>query len=217
MAAYLTGSQPGKNISNGLQVGISADQVIAEKVGYMTKFPSLEIGCEEGQAGRQLRQRLCLCRITRTSPGGMKTTPLVKDCNPQSVFDRLFGNGEAGETEEAKAKRKARRKSVLDFVLDDAKGLQNQMGSSDKRKVDEYMSTIREIEVRLNRTEPQTPIPRRRSRPPDMDRSSGEFPVHCKLMIDMMVLAFQADLTRVITFPFTNELRRRNIRGAMRT
>jgi len=201
MAAYLTGSQPGKNVPTGLRVGISADQLVASKMKG-TKFPSLELGTEEGKQVGSCDSNYP-CAYNANLCWKSENQPMVKDCNPQSVFDRLFGAGNPGESEEARQKRLARRKSVLDFVLDDAKGLQNQVSSTDKRKMDEYMTTIREIETRLNRTEPETPIPAGAVRP---EQKSREFPVHVKLMIDMMVLAFQADLTRVITFPFTNEL-----------
>src|SRR4051812_18384106 len=203
MAAYLTGSQPRKSQGAALKVGMSADQAIAEKIGHITKFPSLEIGFEEGKQIGSCDSGYA-CAYNANLSWRNENMPLVKDCNPQSVFDRLFGNGNPGESAEAKAKREARRKSVLDFVLDDAKGLQKNIGMTDKRKVDEYLASIREIEVRMNRTEPEVAIPDGAVRPPDL--TTREFPVHVKLMIDMMVLAFQGDLTRVITFPFTNEL-----------
>jgi hypothetical protein len=90
--------------------------------------------------------------------------------------------------------------------MEDAKGLQNSIGSADKRKVDEYLTSVREIEIRMNRTEPSA-IPEGVTRPGELPPiATREFPTHVKLMIDMMVLAFQGDLTRVICFPFTNEL-----------
>jgi len=202
-AAYLTGSQPSKKVSDGMHVGVSADQVIAEKVGHITKFPSLEIGNEEGkQVGNC--DNAYPCAYNANLSWRNESSPAVKDCNPQSVFDRLFGNGLAGESEEARAKRMTRRKSVLDFVMDDAKSLQNQMGTSDKHKVDEYLTSIREIEVRLSRTDAKAEVPKDAVRP--VSPGVRDFPDNCKLMIDMLVLAFQGDLTRVITFPFTNEL-----------
>jgi hypothetical protein len=201
-AAYLTGAQPKKNQGSSIKVGVSIDQAIAQKVGHLTKFPSLEIGYEEGKQVGSCDSGYA-CAYNANLSWRNENTPVVKDCNPQSVFDRLFNNGVPGESAEAKAKRLARRKSVLDFVQDDAKSLQAQIGSSDKRKVDEYLTSIREIEVRMNRTEPETTIPEGAVRP---EAGSREFPVHVKLMIDLMVLAFQGDLTRVITFPFANEL-----------
>ena len=92
MAAYLTGSQPGKNISSGLRVGVSADQAIAEQVGHATKFPSLEIGYEEGKQVGSCDSNYP-CAYNANLSWRNENTPIVKDTNPQSVFDRLFGNG----------------------------------------------------------------------------------------------------------------------------
>jgi hypothetical protein len=204
MSAYLTASQPRKTEGANIKVGMSADQAVAERIGHLTKFPSLEMGIEEGkQVGR------CdsgySCAYSHNISWKSETTPLVKDCNPQSVFDRLFGNGDPRESAEARAKREAQRKSVLDYILADANTLDGQLGTSDKRKVDEYMTSIREIELRLSRTALDTPttLPAGAVRPPaGVPRL---YPDHAKLMLDMMVLAFQGDLTRVATFPFASE------------
>jgi hypothetical protein len=131
------------------------------------------------------------------------------------VFDRLFSNGDPKETAQQKAQREQRRKSILDFVGEDAKSLQNQLGASDKQKMDEYLSSIREIEVRLGKHEENAakpPVgaerPKQISRSVGMqqDRGAGQnYPELVELMLDMMVLAFQTDLTRVCTLPFANE------------
>jgi hypothetical protein len=205
MAAYLTGAQPKKNQGSDIRVGISADQAVAERVGHLTKFASLEIGTYEGQQVGGCDSGYA-CAYNANLSWKNATTPVAKDVDPRSVFDRLFGNGNGFETEEAKAKRLARKKSVLDFVLEDARSLNRSIGAADKRKVDEYLASVRTIEERLNNTEP-SPIPEGATRPGELPPiAQREFPTHCKLMIDMMVLAFQGDLTRVIAFPFTNEL-----------
>src|SRR6185295_16278579 len=157
--------------------------LIAAKVGRETKFPSPEIGTYEGDNVMDSYPSAYNANLSWRN----ETTPVAKDVNPQSVFDRLFGSSNGAEAQEAKAKRQVRQKSVLDFVLEDAKDLQSQMGTSDKRKVDEYMATIREIELRLSRTEPQSAIPAGATRPGPLPAvAMREFPVHCKLMIDMM-------------------------------
>jgi hypothetical protein len=208
MSAYLTGAQPRKTGGANIKVGMSADQVIAERIGQMTKFPSLELGIEEGKQVGQCDSGYS-CAYSHNIAWHSDTTPVIKDCNPQSVFDRLFGNNDPRESAEARATREARRKSVLDFVLDDAHTLQNQIGASDKRKVDEYMDSIREIETRLARTaqEPPAPLPEGAVRPGGVPR---EYPDHVTLMCDMLVLAFQGDLTRVATFPFASEASNQN-------
>jgi hypothetical protein len=203
MAAYLTGCQPRKTEGANIKVGMSADQAVAERIGHLTKFPSLEVGIEEGkQIGKCDSGYSCAYSHNISWRG--ESTPVIKDCDPQSVFDRLFGNGDPRESAAARAKRESRRKSVLDFVLDDARTLQGQMGSGDKRKVDEYMASIREIEVRLERTanQPAPVLPEGAVRPAGKPR---EYPDHAKLMCDMVVLALQGDLTRVVTFPFASE------------
>jgi uncharacterized protein DUF1552 len=216
-AAYLTGVQPRKSEGANIHLGISADQAAADKIGYMTRFPSLELGLEEGaQAGR------CdsgySCAYLHNLSWRNDTTPVVKDCIPQSVFDRMFGNADPNESAAARALRQERRKSVLDFALSDAKSLQGKVSATDKRKIDEYLNSIREIEIRLTKTasEPEIKPPAGTVRPEAIDlhgntrklgvsTSSSLYDKHLPLMLDMMVLAFQTDLTRVITLPFADE------------
>ena len=171
---------------------MSADQAVAERIGHLTKFPSLELGIEEGKQVGKCDSGYA-CAYSHNISWRNETTPVVKDCNPQSVFDRLFGNGDPGETAEAKAKREARRKSVLDFAMDDARSLQGKVGTSDKRKVDEYFASIREIEVaagvnrrRKHRRRCLMGIHPARRVPAAMTSRCT-----CKLIMDMMVLAFQ--------------------------
>ncbi|HEY4328168.1 MAG TPA: DUF1552 domain-containing protein [Phycisphaerae bacterium] len=204
MSAYLTGAQPRKTGGADIKIGISVDQAIAEKVGHLTKFPSLELGIEEGKKVGACDSGYA-CAYSHNVSWRNETTPVIKDCNPQSVFDRLFGNNDPRETAEARAKREAQRRSVLDFVMDDAKSIQGKLGASDNRKVDEYLTSVREIEIRLDRTakEPPPPLPEGAVRP--AAGKPREYPDHAKLMIDMMVLAFQGDMTRIVTFPFASE------------
>jgi len=216
-AAYLTGVQPNKTEGANIHNGISADQAAAERVGHLTKLPSLEIGMEEGtQSGR------CdsgySCAYIHNLSWRNANTPMAKECDPQAVFDRLFSNGDPRETAEQRARRDNDRKSILDFVMDDAQSVQkNRLASTDKEKLDEYLTSVREIELRIQRmaTEAPVKIPTGAVRPDAFDRSSVKkvgvstsssvYPEHIKLMLDMMVLAFQADLTRVITMPFADE------------
>ncbi|HWA08581.1 MAG TPA: DUF1552 domain-containing protein [Opitutaceae bacterium] len=216
MSAYLSGAQPRKTEGANLKLGISADQATADKIGHLTKFPSLELGIEEGkQVGR------CdsgySCAYSHTLSWRSDTTPVVKDCDPQSVFDRLFSNGDPRETAEMRARRQNDRKSVLDFVLDDANGFQKKLDATDRQKMDEYLTAVREIEIRVGKAAQEAPIvPPAGAERPEFDIHTGvsakgisttsdKYDVHVPLMIDMMVLAFQADLTRVITLPFADE------------
>jgi hypothetical protein len=215
-AAYLTGVQPRKSEGSNIHLGISADQAAATKIGHLTKFPSLELGMEEGAQGR------CdsgySCAYQHNLAWRNETTPVGKDCLPQSVFDRLFGNANSAESAEARAKAQERKKSILDFVLSDAKSMQSSVSAADQRKLDEYLTSIREIEVRLSKSAegPEIKPPAGAVRPPAIDlkgdtkkvgvsTSASDYDVHLPLMLDMMVLAFQADLTRIITLPFADE------------
>ena len=215
MSAYLTGEQPRKTEGANLKLGISADQAAADKVGHLTKFRSLELGIEEGkQIGR------CdsgySCAYSHTISWRSDTTPVVKDCDPRSVFDRMFTNGDPLESAESRARREGNRKSILDFVLDDANRVQKNLGYTDKQKMDEYLTAIREIEVRVGKNAKESiAIPDGAVRP-DFDNSAGtrklggattndNYVVHVPLMLDLMVLAFQTDQTRVLTLPLADE------------
>jgi hypothetical protein len=216
-AAYLTGVQPNKTEGANLHAGISADQAAAERIGHLTKFPSIELGMEEGKQIGRCDSGYSCAYIHNLSWRNEKT-PMVKDCDPQSVFDRLFSNGDPNETAEARARREGDRKSILDFVLADASAVQkNRLAYTDKQKLDEYLTSVREIELRMQRMATEAPqkLPEGAVRPEAFDRSSvrnvgvssssTSYDEHINLMLDMMVLAFQADLTRVITMPFADE------------
>ncbi len=203
MASYLTGQQARKTGGANIKLGISADQVVAAKIGHLTKFPSLELGIEEGrQVGACDSGYSCAYSHSLSWRG--EATPVVKDCNPQSVFDRLFANGDPGETAEARARRENDRKSVLDFILGDANSLSRTLGSADRQKMDEYLTSVREVELRLTGTQVEVAPPEGAERP-GVTTKATLYPDRAKLMLDMSVLAFQADLTRVLTFPFADE------------
>lgn len=214
-AAYLTGEQPYKTGGANIHLGVSADQLAANHLGSLTKFASLEIGVEDGRkASTDSGYSLS---YSHNLSWRNANTPMTKDCDPQSVFDRLFANGDPRESAEMKARREHDHKSVLDFVLQDANSFQKKLSFTDRNKMDEYLTAVREIEVRIERAAntPPTPPPAGAVRPAPYDSSldkkvgistsSTEYPTHAKLMIDMMVLAFQADLTRVLTLPFADE------------
>lgn len=207
-SAYLTGVQPLKTGGANLRIGISADQVAAGKIGHLTKFPSLELGLEGGNATGNCDQSYS-CLYSHNLSWRNENTPVTKDINPQSVFDRLFANGDPRETAEARARRENDRKSVLDFVLPDAKSLQSRLAAADRVKMDQYLTSVREIEQRIarNATEAAAQPPAGVERPVTSGAKQNltDYPDRARLMLDMMVLAFQADLTRVITFPFADE------------
>jgi hypothetical protein len=200
MAAFLTGAQPRKTDGANIRSGISVDQVAAARIGDQTRLASLEIGCESGAMAGNCDSGYS-CVYSSTMSWRSATSPLPKEINPKLVFERLFGSGGNGD----RAKRDARRKSILDFVRQDAGDLQNRVGNSDRRKLDEYFSSIRDIELRIERAEklPEPKLPDPAFAPPQ--GMPAEYAQHIRLMTDLLVLAFQADVTRISTFVLANE------------
>lgn len=215
MAAYLTGAQPRKTEGANIHLGRSADQIAADKIGHLTRFRSLEFGIEEGKNVGRCDSGYS-CAYIHTLSWRSDTTPVVKDCDPRSVFDRLFTNGNPAENAEARARRENDRKSILDFVMGDAKRIQNNLTYTDKQKMDEYLTSIREIEVRIGKNDQAIDIPEGAVRPSNFEYNAGvrkvgvatskdNYVMHLPLMLDLTVLAFQTDQTRIISFPFADE------------
>lgn len=203
MSAFLTGRQARKTHGADIRSGVSADQHIAGAIGDKTRFPSLELGIERGQQAGNCDSGYSCAYSSNLSWRG-ESTPNAKETDPKAVFDRLFGDGGKEQTA-ARAKRDAYNKSVLDFVMDDAKQLNKQLGQADARKMDEYLSSVREVEQRIARAMSEGDKPRPKT---DMKRPDGtpkEVTDHIRLMCDLMVLAFQTDTTRVATLPFAND------------
>ena len=197
--SYLTASQPRKTAGADIEVGISVDQVAASQIGHLTRLPSLELGTEAGrQAGNCDSGYSCAysSNISWKSP----TQPMAKEIDPKAVFDRMFD----GSLADAKAReeRDFYRKSILDFVTSDADRLQKQLGKGDQRKIDEYFTSVREVEQRIARAQDEAKAMRPNFEIPD--RVPRDFATHVRLMYDLMVLAFQTDSTRIATFMQAN-------------
>jgi hypothetical protein len=199
MAAFLTGAQPRKTDGTDIRAGLSVDQLAASRIGSQTRLPSLEIGTEAGaMAGNCDSGYSCL--YSSTMSWRSATQPLPKEVNPKLVFDRLFSTGSAQD----RAHRDAARKSVLDLVKEDFRELNGQLGSNDKRKLDEYLTAVRDIELRIERAQvfPEAKAPEGFAPPTGIPESYEQ---HIQLMCDLLVLAFQTDTTRVCTFVLANE------------
>ena len=198
LSAFLTGAQPRKTDGTDIRAGVSIDQVAASRLADKTRLASLEIGGEHGAMAGNCDSGYS-CVYSSTMSWKSATQPLPKEVNPKLVFERLFGG-----PDKDRAKREATRKSVLDFVRDDTKELTGKLGGSDRRKLDEYFASIRDIELRIARaaTLPPIKVPEGAAKPTGVPTKYEE---HLKLMADLMVLAFQADITRVITFVLANE------------
>jgi hypothetical protein len=207
---FLTGSQPRKTAGDNIRAGISVDQVAAKGIGSVTKFASLELGCERGRSAGNCDSGYS-CAYSSSISWASETTPLGKETDPKLVFERLFSNQQSGEVAASRARRDALRQSILDFVSDDARRLQSQLARADQRKLDEYLTGVREVERRINRNVDQNA----KQPPTQYEKPTGipsEYDQHIRLLCDMMVLAFQADLTRVSTFMLANEGSNRSYR-----
>ena len=208
MAAFLTGRQPRKTNGADIRAGISADQHVATAIGDFTRFPSLELGVEEGRPAGSCDSGYSCAYQSNLSWRG-DTTPNAKEVNPKAVFDRLFGGNDPKELASARAKRELYNKSILDFVSEDAKSLSKTLGTGDQRKLDEYFAAVREIEVRIEKlrrmNQERKPVAK-----PSLAMAASYSPkedmqAHIRIMGDLLVLAFQTDLTRVATLPFAND------------
>ncbi len=204
VASFLTGSHPKKTNGDDIRNGQSVDQVAAERIGHLTRLKSLELGTQDSaQAGQCDSGYSCL--YTSNISWRTERSPLAKEINPASVFDRLFGTDDGPQLDpRTLARRERDRKSVLDFVGQEAKILSNKLGIQDKRKLEEYMYAVRDIERRLASTEK---LDQTESDVPDAPRPIGvpaEYGEHVKLLFDMMTLAFQTDSTRTISFMYSN-------------
>lgn len=198
--AYLTGVQPRKTAVD-IKCGISFDQIVANEVGKQTRFASLEVGLEDARQAGDCDSGYS-CAYTNNLAWKSETQPLPPVLNPRALFERLFGD-DAHLSPEQRARRNKFRRSILDFVTDDTKKLQSNLGPTDRRKLDEYLSSIREIELQLEKAEKEGVQIN-----PGMDKPYGipaDFAEHFKLMTDMVTVAFKADMTRIVTFLATRE------------
>lgn len=199
MAAYLTGVRPRKTDGADIRAGTSVDQIAAQRIGELTRLPSIELGGEAGSMAGNCDSGYS-CVYSSTVSWKSSTQPLPKEVNPKLVFERLFGAPGGPE----KARRELARKSVLDFIREDSRALTAKMGRGDQQKLDEYFTAIREIEQRMERAAKLPGL----NAPPGVTAPAGQpdnYAEHLRLMCDMLVLAFQADVTRVATFVFANE------------
>ena len=200
-ASWLTGAHPKKTRGADIRNGQSIDQAIAQQIGQTTPLPSLEIGlqdvrmvggCDSGYS----------CAYSNTISWSSPTTPLPYETNPRRVFERLFGDGETTDPK-ARAMQLKQNRSLLDFVLQDTQRLAPKLGTSDRSKLSDYLDSVREVERRIQNVEQ-----REAAELPALDRPEGippSFEDHLKIMSDLIAIAFQADLTRVVTFMFSRE------------
>ena len=199
-AAYMTGMRVTRALTD-LKLGVSADQIAAAEVGKKTRLPSLEVGLEEARQSGNCDNGYS-CAYTYNLAWKTENQPLPPISDPRNLFERLFG-ADIVEPPAAHARRMAMRQSILDGVLGQTQKLQGDLGPSDRRKLDEYLTSIRELERQVQVAEKQGVII-----DPGIDKPFGvppEFPDYFRLMTDMMLVAFQADITRISTMMIGRE------------
>ncbi|MFO0908243.1 MAG: DUF1552 domain-containing protein [Isosphaeraceae bacterium] len=205
LACFLTGTHPLKTDGANIRAGVSVDQVAAQKLGNLTRFASLELGIDRGAQSGNCDSGYS-CAYSSNISWRAPTTPMAKEVNPRLVFDRLFAGQSRDETAAARARRELYRRSILDFVSEDANQLRGRLGVNDRRKLDEYLTAVREVEQRLSRAEKSSltdaNLPRDFKKPSGIPQDNRE---HIRLMLDLLVLAFQGDVTRISTFMYANE------------
>ena len=195
-AVYLTGAKPG--VGSEAELGISVDQVAAKHLGQDAPLPSLELAIEDGglSCGTGLS-----CAYRNTISWQSPTSPLPMENNPQVVFERLFGDG---STAEQRATRRAEARSLLDSIMGEVGSLQQQLPAADRTRLERYLHDVREVERRIAIAGQQIPsglkLPNAPAGIPD------DFDTHIKLMFDLQVLAWQADVTRITTLMFAKEV-----------
>jgi len=206
-ACYLTGVHPRKTAGADIQAGVSVDQIAAGAIGGDTRYPSIELGCDESRTVGNCDSGYS-CAYTNSLSWRSPTSPMPPETNPRLAFERLFGGIDAGLDPATRAIRRRERRSILDVVAERTNALVGSLGPSDRRKMDEYLTSVREIERRIEIAERDT-----REVTPDFEMPSGVpvlFADYASLMFDMQAIAFQADLTRVSTLMLGRE-------GSLRT
>ncbi|MEC7407793.1 MAG: DUF1552 domain-containing protein [Planctomycetota bacterium] len=195
-ATYLTASRPVKT-SGAIRLGISVDQIAALELSGKTKLSSIELGLEPSRNAGSCDSGYS-CAYSSNISWRSETQPMPKEVTPRMAFDRMFGSPEMG----TRRQHNLLRQSILDVVREDARQLMPRVSDNDKRKLDEYFSSIRDIELRIERSERED-----QQALPDLQVPEGRveaFREHARLMYDLMVIGFQTDTTRVATFMLDN-------------
>jgi len=191
-ATFLTGCQARKTAGADIELGESVDQIAARQVGHLTRLPSLELSTDPARSSGNCDSGYS-CAYQFNLSWINDSTPAPAERDPRLVFEKMFGSG----NEKEDARRRTYRKSILDFVMADAKRLQSRLGSTDRGKMEEYLTAVRDVEQRIGRAEKfRTEVPEDK-RPNGVPETYGE---HMRMMFDLMHLAFQTDTTRISTF-----------------
>ncbi len=198
---FLTGVRIKKTAGSDIKAGISIDQVVANKIGHLTRFASLELTCDVVRKSGECDSGYA-CAYEYNLAWQSSNQPLAPEHNPQFAFERLYGDGARNERVANLKRREHEQHSILDYVLDDAKSLNTKLDGRDRQKLDQYLTSVREIEQRIAISK-SMPVPN-----PDVDAPAGvpaNYSDHVALMFDMLHLAFQTDSTRIATLLLARE------------
>jgi len=201
--SWLTGAQAVRTSGKGIRAGVSVDQFAAQQIGQTTPLPSLELGIDAVHNVVDMGYSTVYgCHVSWRTP----IMPATKEINPQQAFDRLFRSTQFG--------RSPADQSVLDLVSDDAGKLRQNLGGSDRQKLDEYLDSVRALEQRIvsasnaeDRNWKPSAIATDLKRP---EGDYGDYTTHVRLMLDIIYMAFWTDATRIATFMFANDVSGRN-------
>jgi hypothetical protein len=200
-ATFLTGVRIKKTAGSDIHAGVSIDQVVASQIGHNTRFASLELSCDVVRKSGECDSGYA-CAYEYNMAWRSHNQPLAPEHNPRFAFERLFGDGPANQRVANLKRRQAEQNSILDYVLADAKGVNARLDGRDKQKLDQYLTSVREIEQRIEMSA------KMRVQNPEIDAPAGvpvDYAEHVALMFDMLLLAFQTDSTRVATLLLARE------------
>jgi hypothetical protein len=200
--SYLTGERARKTLTK-IRAGVSIDQVIANHVGHLTPFRSIELTCDAVHTTGSCDSGYS-CAYSYNLSWRSPHTPVAPESNPRLVFERMFGSGSNRDRKVSTQQRLAQQKSILDFVLEEARSVDRSLSSRDRLILDEYLTGVRDIEQRIEKAE-QRPDPELGNRTPLPAGIPADYGAYIELMYDMIVLAFQTDQTRVSTFMLAHE------------
>jgi hypothetical protein len=198
--SFLTCTQVHKTNGEDIMNGVSADQVAAQALAGVTALPSLQLGVEGGTSTGDCDSGYS-CAYARNISWSGPSTPLPKMTNPRLVFNRMFSGLDPLASAEEQARRLTNRRSILDAVREDATRLQTQLAATDRAKLDEYLTGVRALEVRLDGTSTSAPACTLPTTPPS---DEGAYADYVRAMVDLSVLSFQCDQTRIITLMVGN-------------
>jgi hypothetical protein len=192
---FLTGVRMKKSATD-IHAGISIDQAIGWQVGHLTRFPSIELTCDAGRNTGACDSGYS-CAYQYNLAWSSPSTPMTPEASPRQVFERLFGAGTPGKRMENAQRSRQEERSILDFVLQDARAMQSRLGARDQAKLDQYLTGVRELETRIQKAEQFGD-----AKDPMIETPVGvpaDYAQHVQLMYDILLCAFQTDSTRVAT------------------